>query len=194
MKNKIIVSVLAIMVLTGCGPDPATSEDYTATVAQGWTFFEAGSYPEAKERFRAAIVIDPTFSEAFTGLGWSQMKTDSLDEAVKSFSLGSESTDITSDLWAGWAFTEHALKEYSASNGRANNAINGDANWIFAHASGLSVGDLKVLIAENHFALGNYAASLAMVQSLNASFTADVGNTDGQAALAAEIERLKGIN
>ncbi|MCK6541155.1 hypothetical protein L6Q79_00575 [bacterium] len=194
MKNKIIFCALAIVLLSSCGPDPGTSEDYAATVAEGWTFFETGSYPQAKERFRAAIAIDPAFSEAFTGLAWSQMKTDSLDEAVTVFSFGSATSDVTADLWAGWAFTEHALKQYTASNGRITNALAADANWIFSHTAGLSVSDLRVLTAENHFALGSYAASLSAVQQLNAAFTADVTTTAGQSALAAEIERLKGIN
>ncbi|MCB0833110.1 MAG: hypothetical protein KDC45_06585, partial [Bacteroidetes bacterium] len=66
--------------------------------------------------------------------------------------------------------------------------------WQFVHEAGLTSVDLKILLAENYFALGQFSQSLTAVQSVNVDFTADVSNTDGQAELAAEIERLKLIN
>jgi len=49
------------------------------------------------------------------------------------------------------------------------------------------------MLAECYFALFNFDDCVIQVKILNSSFTADIATYDGRAALAAEIERLRGI-
>ena len=107
------------------------------------------------------------------------------------------------DLYAGWAFLANADKDgvptdeirspnenFILSNQRIDMALELSPAWSFEARPDLDRDDLIVLRAENYFALGDFAASLAEVQSLVEGFTADVGTPQGQAELAAKIEEL----
>ncbi len=189
MKKIILISLL-IVSCGGAAGDPT----YDDIILEGWTNFEAAEYATAIESFDNAVTTDPTKSEAYSGRGWSQMKLDNLSFAETSFSDGAAIADAGADLFAGYAFLLNAQKLYANSNTRASQALTLDATWTFAHISSVSAADLHVVIAENHFALGNFAASLAEVKILNSSFNANVATAGGQSLLGAEIERLKSIS
>ena len=65
--------------------------------------------------------------------------------------------------------------------------------WIFIHDQTISYKDLHLIKAEGYFALGNFNESLIEVQLLNPAFTTDTNTFEGRAALAEEIERLRGV-
>jgi hypothetical protein len=54
--------------------------------------------------------------------------------------------------------------------------------------------DLYLVQAENFFVLGEFSSSLVAVKMINAAFNADITNATGRSQLAAEIERLRGLN
>ena len=172
----------------------ATTDDYQSSVDAGWLAYEEAQFTDASFLFVGALAIDPSGTEAWNGLGWSRLRRDSLDGAADAFQTGSALSTPTADLYAGWGFVLNAQKNYGGSNTQTISALSADPQWQFVHEAGLTSVDLKILLAENYFALGQFSQSLTAVQSVNVDFTADVSNTDGQAELAAEIERLKLIN
>ncbi|MFQ5632351.1 MAG: tetratricopeptide repeat protein [bacterium] len=174
----------------GMQPGP-TGPTVDELIAQGWQAFESGDFQTANSRFNEARQKDSGPVDIFTGLGWSFFRIDNLTQARNEFQAGSGKSDAPADLFAGWAFVLNALKDYRNSNAQATRALSLDAAWGFSHGSGLNTDDLHVLKAENHFLLIEFSESLAEVQSLNPSFSADIKTTTGRQELAAEIERLK---
>lgn len=160
-------------------------------IAQGWQAFESGDFQTANSRFNEARQKDSGPVDIFVGLGWSLFRLDNLTQSRNEFQAGSGKTDAPADLFAGWAFVLNALKDYRNSNTQASLALGKDATWSFSHGSGLNADDLHVLKAENHFLLTEFSESLAEVQILNPSFSADIQSTADQQLLATEIERLK---
>lgn len=196
MKKIITLGVLAagmLWLLSGC-KGSITREGiltYEELIMQGWEAFEKGDYRAASGKFYEAKSLDINQAEAYTGMGWSFFKMDSLAKAIGEFSVCATQHDAAPDLHAGWAFTLNALKNYEASNEHIAEALLLDEDWVFAYGLALSSGDLYLLRAENYFLLGKFAESLVEVQRLNPAFTANLATPAGVAALASEIERLK---
>jgi tetratricopeptide (TPR) repeat protein len=184
-----------LLVFLGCSSssDPEVP-NWSELVEQGWSAFRQGQYQVAVERFSEAESTDPSESEAYSGLGWSLFRLDRLSEASVEFSSGSGKDDPSADLFAGWAFVLNAQKDHSTSNSKVVQALAVDVNWRFPHDTSLDTVELHVLKAENHFLLGEFSESLAEVQLLNATFSADITTSQGQSSLAAEIERLRSIS
>jgi hypothetical protein len=204
------VSLIALLLLgvVGCGgndspmepdPDPdPTPPTYAERIASGWASFTSGAYATASSKFSAAVAADPAPVDAYVGLGWSELKRDDPEAAHGAFETGSTKAGadgLRADLYAGWAFVWNvrttAPDRHVESNARVVQAETLDPAWVFEHLAGMDRDDLTILAAENFFALGDFEASLARVQSLVPTFDADVDTPEGQAALADEIEALR---
>jgi len=175
---------------------PPEETEYTLEelIQQGWAAFEQGQYLTARDRFDRAWEKNPLEVEVYNGLGWSYFKLDSLEQATRQFHICYCLFDTTADIAAGWAFVLNAQKHYEESNEKAVQALALNAAWAFTHALPLDVKDLRLLKAENYYLLGNFTQSLAEVKILNPAFPLTTVASDlDRAALAAEIERLKGI-
>ncbi len=190
---KKILLVMIGMFAVSCGG--TNTDSYSSLLEEGWAAFESGDYVSAYDQFSAAISTDETRSEAYIGRGWTMMRRDSLDAAIRDFESGSSDPgDVSPDLYAGWAFALNALHQYVLSNTQAAEAVTGsNEGWSFEHDDKLNIEDLRILEAENFFAMGNFSASLLRVQLINSNFSANVSSVQGQAQLAAEIERLRSL-
>ncbi|MEZ5063464.1 MAG: hypothetical protein R3B81_01965 [bacterium] len=198
-----VLLLLGLLSGGGCGGGDTTTQpgpepSYAERIAAGWTAFEAGNFDPARSQFLAAVAADPAPLEGWMGLGWTELRRSDPDAAHDAFESGSDkngSDAQRADLLAGWAFGWSARStqagRFSESNARIDEVETLTSTWSFAHAPGLDADDLVLLAAENHFALGAFAASLARVQVLDPAFTADIGTPAGQAALAAKIEALR---
>ncbi|MCB1183554.1 hypothetical protein KDM41_08970 [bacterium] len=201
MDKRIITTALALLAITaiGCGDDDGTIPPvptYDDTVAAGWTKYEAGDFDGALAAFAAAASVDAARPDAFVGQGWSDLRRDALAGGRDAFLAGEAVADTASaarsDLRAGLVFALNAMKDYDASNAWADSLLADAPAWAFAHESGLDAADVRVVQAENLFALGDFDASLAAVKALNPAFALDtVATAADEAALAAEIERLR---
>lgn len=175
---------------------PPEESEYTLEelIRQGWAAFEQGQYRTARDKFEQAWEKNPLEVEVYNGLGWSYFKLDSLEQAARQFHISYCLFDTTADIAAGWAFVLNVQKLYARSNEKADQALALNPAWAFTHTLPLDVKDLRLLKAENYYLLGNFTQSLAEVKILNPAFplTSVVSDLD-RAALAEEIERLKGI-
>lgn len=191
---KIKNYVLMFFAITGmsCGEDPPADEPtYDELIAQGWIVFVQADYDSAFQIFDQASALDASLAEAYTGKGWCGLRTDQLSSAASDFSSAAGKNDRSATLFAGWAFVLNAQKSYAASNTQADSALARDPDWEFEHSLPYDAEYVHLVKAQNYFALSNYTASLAEVQILNSSFSADVATADGRAALSTEIERLR---
>jgi tetratricopeptide (TPR) repeat protein len=196
---RIIMIVSFTIFIWGCkknggGPTGPPGPPYSELVQQGWTAFQSTQYDTAIVLFSLAKQMNSNKVDAYVGLGWSYMKLDQLTTASDEFNMGSQKANPPADLFGGWAFVLNALRDYGGSNAEADQVFTLDPTWTFSYGLPLSKDDLHVLKAENYFLLGNYTYSLNEVKRLNSGFNADVTTSIGRAALAAEIERLKGIS
>ncbi|HDQ00208.1 MAG TPA: hypothetical protein ENN22_13645 [bacterium] len=187
---------LLIFFIAGCDIDGgAGTDNFTAQelTEQGWTLFISKNYKSAANKFVEAFGKDPGYTEAYTGAGWAYARSLNLDKAVDSFSAGIALNTNLADAHAGLAFVYNAQKSYQNSIQSAQQALTINANWNFAHDQTLDYQDLHLLMAESYFALLDFNNSLAQVKLLNPAFDVDVTTYEGRSALAAEIERLRGI-
>lgn len=190
MKSLVLV-VIVLTSLAGCGGQ-TSDPDY---VGDGWDAFTAGDLSKAHDQFSAAYLKDPENSEAAHGFAWTLLKLDSLDRSLFFFERADELSVIQeADVLAGWSFALNAEKDYTESNLKAVLALTADPDWQFTYGLGLNSIDLHLVQAENYFVLGDFTSSLAAVKSINSAFNADVANATGRSQLAAEIERLHGLN
>ena len=190
MKNLILV-LFILSPLVGCGGG-TSDPDY---VAEGWDAFTIGDLSRAHAQFATAYLKDPENSEAAHGFAWTLLKLDSLDISLFFFERADALSIIPeADVLAGWSFALNAEKNYTESNAKSALALAADPNWQFTYGPGLNSIDLHLVQAENYFVLGNFSSSLAAVKSINAAFNADIANATGRSQLAAEIERLRGLN
>ncbi len=187
----VTLSVMFVSCSGDSGEDTSTEPTYESEVANGWRTFEAFQYDSAQIYFEQAIALDSSDVEAFAGLGWAQIRLDNLTQAGITFQRGSTKYPVSSDLFASWSFCLNAQKAYDLSNAKADSVLLHNSSWQFAWQTSIDASDLRLVKAANYYALGAYASSLSMVQALNPSFTADVTTDMGQAALGAEIERLR---
>lgn len=190
MKNLMFI-VFAVSLLAGCGGG-GSDPDY---VAEGWDAFTIGNLSNAHDQFSTAYLKNPENSEAAHGFAWTLLKLDSLDRSLFFFETANAlSASDDPDILAGWSFALNASKNYNESNMKSDLALSANPSWQFTYGFGLDAIDLHLVQAENYFALGNFSSSLTAVKAINTSFNADITNATGRSLLAAEIERLRGLN
>ena len=195
---KYIYLLLLYFGLSACGSDSKVNKpivNYTEQITAGWSEFANQNYSAAIEIFNSAKTMSPDSSYAYIGLGWAYFKNDQLYDAVNEFSDGYDKNDVnvivSADITAGWAFVLNAQKLYSESNNKIEEALFNNPDWSFSHGLVLNQNHLILLKAENFYLLGFFGESLSAIQELNPSFVKNILSSEGRAALALEIERLK---
>jgi tetratricopeptide (TPR) repeat protein len=195
MKTLSILLTLALVLCSCSGgggssepPPPPTANDL---INQGWQAFALQSYLAAAAKFDAAIGADPTLPDARNGAGWSYARLNRVDTALTRFTAGRTLDTNSVDLLAGLSVVQNARKQYLSSAQAGVSALAKNANWVFSRDTSVNTADLRLIMAEDYFALSDFAGSLALVRVYNPSFSPDIGTADGQTALAAEIERLR---
>jgi tetratricopeptide (TPR) repeat protein len=168
-------------------------ENVEELVNEGWEQFKSGNYQLALETFQDAIARDNNYAEAYNGAGWASARLTNLSNAVSYFTQCISLNASLVTAHAGLAFVYNAQKEYESAINSANKALSLRSNWLFTYDESIGYKDLHLILAASYFALGNFSQSLAQVQKLNPSFTADFNTYEGKSALAEEIERLRGI-
>lgn len=188
------IGFLAMMGLAaGCGSsdDGATPTPQPTLVEQGWDAFETGDFAAAKTNFEQAIAVAPTNSEAHNGLGWANMMLDSLSGSVASFDDALTNGFAGADPHAGKAIVLRDLTpvDYAAAIASANAALAIDSNYAFAHDARLDWKDVRLILAQSHFALGEYDEANTQIGLLGGSMQNPASATFVEDLLA-EIERL----
>lgn len=176
---------------------PAPPKTAPELLAEGWQGFSGHNYQLAIDRFTAALQLDPTLVDAYNGSGWANAKRDSLNASSLAFNAGLALDTGNLPMKAGLAFVLNAQRSvadhYQQSIDRANSVLLADSGWTFSRDTSVNSRDLHILLAEDYFAMADYATSLAEVKKL-ASFDADITTVAGQTQLAAEIEYLRSVN
>ena len=166
---------------------------YEQLIKEGWQHFAQAQYDSALYKFARAASKFPEQAEPHIGAGWTHMASGELEKASEQLHLAITLEGNTATAFAGLAFLDNAWKNFSQSNQWIDSVFHQEPSWEFQHGWHLAAIDLWLLKAENYFMLGQFQASLKALQQVEPAFQADVTTTEGQAALAAEIARLRRI-
>lgn len=202
------LALLGSVVLVALGSEciflPDEEKDAATLTAEGWTQYEAHNYSAAIDRFNQAIDKDPTYADAYNGRGWSYAKLEQLDNAMTNFNSAISKNSGLWDAYAGKAFVASAQNDHPAVISAATSLISGNSSWTFSHEPDISISDVRLVLAQSYFYLGQYDNARAQVNLIPASNDIDPGNPDTwvvsevkyntyKEALSKEIQRLESI-
>ena len=186
----IIAGLLSCSHSDTSSPAPETA---IQLVGDGWQAYANHQYQLALNKFNSAISLSGSMVDAYNGAGWSSAKLDQLSGAATLFGRGNTRDTNNTDILAGLALVNNARKNYAASAANASAVLQKNAHWFFERDTLVDYDDIRVVLAEDDYAVGDFNSSLAVVRLMDASFTADVAGVQGQTALAQEIERLRNL-
>jgi hypothetical protein len=193
----VVVTMAIVVVLSSCSSNNSNPANATETAPQlindGWQAFTNQDYNTALSKFTAALRLDAALVDGYNGAGWSDVRLNLLSNAITEFTGGRSKDTNNVDILAGLSFVNNAQKNYSASIGDVASLLQKNAHWFFERDTTVNINDVKVVLAEDYFSTANFDSSLAVVQTLNPAFSADVSTVAGQTALAQEIETLRNI-
>ena len=203
MKKTIIVALALLAAASGCSKKTTAPEEFTAAqyLTQGWTSFNTGNYSTAQTNFDNAISKDAALADAYNGKGWCQGILGSPAGALASFATGATRTGtavVLNEIRFGAAFAYSAIDSASQAIVNDSTGLAADPDWAFSHTYRVSQDNVLdyheawLLLAQNHFKLGQFTRAEDYVQLLHTGFEVDETTPAGQAALQGEIERLAG--
>jgi len=175
---RILVLISAVISLAAnCGSSDSPSAptiDVSENVTRGWSLFEQSppDYNGAISEFSQAIQQDPENVEAYTGRGWaySGLAFGSGDAnyilAQNNFNEAIERSNSAFDALAGLAFVELVLNEYSSAIENALSVIQGDPTYVFTHDTDISITDIKLILGQAYFFLGDYLQVITILIEL----------------------------
>lgn len=192
------VAALTIALLSGCGNDCEDCgwiiPDPPDLVGEGWTAFEAGDLDTAALQFEAAIVREPSNAEAHNGLAWTCLRRGNLSDAIIGFDVALANGFPGADAYAGKAILLRDLPpaDYQGAIDAALAALGIEAAFVFAHDTRLDWKDLRLVMAQSHFALGEYDAANAEVGLLGGTMQ-DPASLTFVLDLLSELDRLGSV-
>ena len=193
MRIRNMWALCIVVILGGCGGGDTGTDPILlpGLVDQGWSAFESRDYSGAETSFEQAIADDPENSRAHNGLGWANTRLDKLQGAVSSFDNALTYGFEGADPHAGKAIVLRDLEpvDYTAAISSANTALGIESNYAFAHDAGLDWKDLRLILAQSHFALGEYVEANTQVGILGGTVQ-DPDSPTFVSDLLAEIDRL----
>lgn len=172
----------------GAGPTPP---DAATLVAQGWEYYTEGDLTAARSAFEDAETADPTHAPAPHGLGWTHLRLGQLATAQAALERAAADGFAASDLDAARALVLRDLApvDWSAARAAADRVLLAVPGYMFTHDPSLDWRDLRLLIAQASFFLGDDARVRAEIVALGA-VPPDPGREDYVAELLRVLDAL----
>lgn len=209
MKNRMKKSIYIFCIAIGFLFIQNCRQTYEPTDSDlssfGWTYYEEGDYVNSLDWFLQALVEDPSYYDAYNGVGWTMGRLGQASDAIDYFTSGlqlfseQETQPFMLDFYAGLAFANNAEGQDAAAElyaetyffGNLNTAV-GDPEWCFCHDKHINQIDVRLIQAISEFrqakfyesqesvnrAYGDLIYSLTVATS-NSSPTGDYLDKDG---------------
>ena len=165
MKRLVLSLFIIASFSISCG------ESAEELLDSGWANFEAGDYAQAINDFEDAISENSSLTEAYSGIGWSQLRLDRIDDAENNFQTALDRNYAGKEVLAGLAAISLAKEEYMAAIGYAESILNIDPDWVFVHDSSVDYRDVWLLVAIANFHEGNFAEVESAIKNFDNSFS-----------------------
>ena len=173
-SNRILVILLAFFAvcLTACGGGTGKGGTFGSAETltfEGWESYKDTELDKAEELFNNALSLDPSFSEAFNGLGWlnflkagqetdSQLRNKLLQSARENFLTATRADPRNADAYVGLSGLELALGNYEDARISGNQALSLDPVYFSSHDN-IDFRDVHLTVAEALFFLGRFVAT-----------------------------------
>jgi tetratricopeptide (TPR) repeat protein len=199
MSKRILILlpilICSVLLLCGCGKEKkSTGITAQELTNQGWGKFTAGDYTGASLDFKAATGLDPTYEDAYLGLGWAELKKNSAglaESAFKTYLLKTSSSEGATAATAGLALACHAQDKFQDAIDKADELLSSSPSWQFSRDASIDYLDVALIMAQSYYELGEYQSCLDVVkQYFDASFNPDLTTDQGRNQLAAKLESL----
>jgi len=194
------VSIAVMILLSSCisGPDDVIvlppADVYHTKVAEAWIEFESGRYREAIIVFREASEIDTLSPDAYLGLGWCYAMLDEMEDSLSNLEFANVKEPGSPDVYAAKAFVYLAQSEYEAAIAAADKAISlGGEEYVFSQIPEVQTRNLRLLIAECYYAMGQYEDAQVQIDILKPDNNLDPNSRNYKQDLLLEIENLKPV-
>ena len=189
------VGIVALGIMcAGCSDDNGAGPEVTAgrLTTEAWTLFEREDYLGALAKFEAAIRMDASYAEAYNGCGWSGLRLDSLAFAVSKYVEALNNDSPSADPFAGQAVANRDLDpgDFQQAVISADSALARDPDYVFTHDTTFDWKDLRLIMAQSYFHLGQYEDAKGQIDILNPQNSLDPGSATFVEDLLLEIQRL----
>ncbi len=158
-----------IMLFIGCGGEEQEKIVLTADmiVDQGWVEYKAGNYESAIIKFQSALAKSPETSEAYNGIGWSNAKLGKVSDSIDNFKKAVSKDPQNADAYAGLAGVYFISGNYELAIASAKQALTLDFDYQSPHDK-VKSGNLRLLLAQSYYNMGDYASAKAQIEILGA--------------------------
>jgi tetratricopeptide (TPR) repeat protein len=198
MTKRIRIIILIITVLlSGCISDEENIilppvDPYYVKVADGWINFKLGDYQNGIIHFKDAMDDDPSLSAAYLGLGWCYAMIDDFQSSLPNFDVTISIEPDSPDAYAAKSFIYLAQNEYESAVKPAEQAILlGGEDYVFSQIPDVGTRNLRLLMAESHYALGQYKDAQTQINILEPDNGLDQNSRNYKRELILKIESLK---
>ena len=188
----IIISIcLFIVSFAGCGEDEiVVGPDDDKLISEGWAEYGAGNYEDAIARYEVALVEDADSAEAYNGIGWCKARLGETLDAIESFKKAVVKDPENADAYAGLAGAYFADGDYERAIASAKSVLSLSPEYS-SHHDDIRTADIRVLLAECYYNVGDYTAARAQIDLLGGSGrTLDPSSPTYLADLLSVIEEL----
>jgi tetratricopeptide (TPR) repeat protein len=155
--------------------------------------FQNLDYASAEVMFKVVISKEnlQLVSDAWMGLGFSQMRLDRAEDGYQSLQFSLNQNPANLDAQAGMSLLEFAYRRNYSEAIRIGQAVLQSAPaFVFRYDSSLDEKDVHLNIALSQFSMQDFDACLASVQVLDPTFNLSLADPDFQAKLAQKLEEL----
>jgi tetratricopeptide (TPR) repeat protein len=186
---------LLIGSFAGCGDDEiGAGYDANELARQGWLEYSAGNYEDAIDKYQEALDLedDSVSSEAYNGIGWARARLGQSRDSIDSFKKSVTKDPANADAHAGLAGVYLADSDYEQAIAAANLVLSINPDYE-SHHDDIKAADIRILLAECYYNMGDYTAAKAQIDLLGSSGkTLNPDSTDYLADLLSLIEELAG--
>ena len=182
---------LLVISLAGCGDDTAViAPDADRFISEGWAEYGAGNYEDAISLYEEALLEDDANAEAYNGIGWCKARLGETRNAIGSFKEAVTKDPGSADAYAGLAGAYFADGDYERAIASAKSVLSRSLEYS-SHHDDINSADVRVLLAECYYNIGDYTAAKAQIDLLGGSGrTLDPSSPSYLADLLTIIEEL----
>lgn len=186
-----LMSCVLCLLLAGCEEESSTDiiPDVDEFISEGWKEYMACNYQDAIDKFQKALE-DTETSESYNGIGWSLARLGRIRDSIDSFNKATEKDPASADAHAGLAGAYFVDGDYERAIASAKQVLLIKPDYI-SHHDDIKTFDIRILLAECYYAIGNYAEAKNQVDMIGwAGKTLDPASPTYRADLVFVIEEL----
>ena len=178
MNIKPIILIIVTLSFFSCDNGGEPEGSAADLINSGWVKFEAGEFSSAVSDFNSALSKDASAFEAYSGIGWSQIRLDQIDEAETNYMTALNGNYAGKELLAGLAAISLVNEEYTTAIGYAESILNIDPDWVFEHDNSIDFKDVWFVVAIAYFHEGDFAEVEAAILKIDSTYSISENDSD----------------